>query len=612
MNQTTQIFRTFLLVFVLLGISNFSMAQSKIEPMATGKYDATWQSLKQYSSAPEWYRDAKFGIWAHWGPQCQPEQGDWYARFMYFPGSSQFNWHAANYGSQSIFGFKDIINTWKAESWDPDSLVRLYKRVGAQYFFAMANHHDNLDMYDSKYQPWNTVNVGPKKDIIAGWAAAAQKAGLPFGVSVHAAHAWTWLEPSQDYDGKLTKADGVGKWWEGLDPQDLYAQKHARSTESVNSGTIHSQWDWGDGASIPDIAYLNKFYNRTIDLINKYNPDLIYFDDTALPFCQISDVGLKIAAHMYNKNPNAVIFGKVLTEEQKECMVWDVERGIPDRSQVKPWQTCTCIGDWHYNRSVYNKNGYKSATTVIRMLVDIVSKNGNLLLNIPVRGNGSIDEKELAVLNEIASWMEVNKESIFGTRPWVSFGEGPTADAAKPLSAQGFNEGTSYAGTDIRYTKKDSFLYATALGWPTSGIVNLKNIALSSPYYPGKVKSIKLLGAGELSYIQSISNVAITLPATITSDIALVLKITFDTIYSIADLKSLIAQCATVDSIAKLYTRTTSGSCCPNEVSALEAQLVLAKAITPSSSTAEITAAFTSLQSVYAAFCAKNIRMSSL
>jgi alpha-L-fucosidase len=603
MKTHSLITKLFLPVIILLTGSNLCTAQSKIEPMATGKYDATWQSLKQYSSAPEWYRDAKFGIWAHWGPQCQPEQGDWYARFMYFTGTTQFNWHAANYGNQKTFGFKDVINTWKAESWDPDSLVRLYKRVGAQYFMAMANHHDNLDMYDSKYQPWNTVNVGPKKDIIAGWAAAAKKMGLPFGVSVHAAHAWTWLEPSQDFDGKLTKADGAGKWWEGLDPQDLYAQNHARSTGSTNSGTIHSQWNWGIGASQPDTAYLNKFYNRTVDLLNKYTPDLIYFDDTALPFFQISDVGLKIAAHMYNKNPNAVIFGKVLTDDQKECMVWDVERGIPDRAQAKPWQTCTCIGDWHYNRSVYNNNGYKSASTVIRMLIDIVSKNGNLLLNIPVRGNGTIDEKELAVLNGIAPWMAINNESIYGTRPWASFGEGPTADAVKPLSAQGFNEGTSYSSLDIRYAKKDSFLYATAMGWPTSGIVNLKNIALSSPYYPGKVKSIRLLGSGILAYTQSINNVAITLPATKTSDIALVLKMTFDSNYSITDLEGLIKQCTSIDSIAKLNMGTNSGQYRQDAVSALEAQLTMAKSITASNSVTEIATAFTSLQSVYASFC---------
>jgi alpha-L-fucosidase len=302
---------------------------------------------------------------------------------------------------------------------------------GAQYFFAMANHHDNLDMWNSKYQEWNTVNVGPKKDILAGWAAAAKSNNLPFGLSVHAAHAWSWYETSQrsdkegkfvgiPYDGKLTKADGKGTWWEGLDPQELYAQNHQLSKGSENINTIHSQWNWGNGVSMPSQEYIEKFYNRTIDMINQFNPDLLYFDDTALPFYQISDAGLKIAAHFYNSNMErhngsleAVIFGKVLTEPQKECMVWDVERGAPDKIQDLPWQTCSCIGDWHYNVSIYENNRYKTPADVIKMLVDVVSKNGNLLLNVPIRGDGTIDEKELAVVEGIADWMDINKGKSF-------------------------------------------------------------------------------------------------------------------------------------------------------------------------------------------------------
>jgi len=386
-----------------------------MEPMDSGKFVPTWESLKQYGEAPEWYQDAKFGIWAHWGPQCQPEQGDWFARFMYFAGS-QRNWFTSAYGSATNLGFKEVINSWKAESWQPDSIVKLYKNAGAKYFFALGNHHDNLDLWDSKYQPWNTVNVGPKKDIIDGWEKAAKANGLRFGVSIHASHAWSWYEGSQNYDGNLTAADGAGKWWDGLDPQELYAQNHAHSSGWDNSSTIHSQWNWVSGASIPSKAYCAKFYNRTMDMIKKYNPDLIYFDDTSLPFVSVddagvrstitvSDVGLKIAASYYNKSANVnngkvenVIFGKILNSDEKECEVWDVERGIPDKPQAKHWQTCTCIGDWHYNRSVYNNNSYKSANTVIHMLIDIVSKNGNLLLNIPLRGNGTYDEKELAVI----------------------------------------------------------------------------------------------------------------------------------------------------------------------------------------------------------------------
>lgn len=528
---------------------NALMAQEKYpspvrpgnEPVAKGKFEPTWQSLQQYQ-APEWFRNAKFGIWAHWGPQCQPEQGDWYGRLMYDEGSPQNKWHVANYGPPSKAGFKDVINSWKAEKWDPEKLVALYKRTGAQYFFAMANHHDNLDLWDSKYQEWNSVRVGPKKDIVSGWAKAAKKYGLPFGLSVHASHAWTWYETAQrsdkngpfagiPYDGKLTAADGKGTWWEGLDPQQLYAQNHALSTGSDNITTLWGQWDWNNGASIPSQDYSDKFYNRTMDLINIYNPDLLYFDDTALPLYPASDAGLKIAAHYYNRSMathngklEAVLFGKVLTPDQKKCMVWDVERGAPDNIQSTPWQTCTCIGDWHYSRSVYTNNGYKSAKTVIRTLVDIVSKNGNLLLNIPVRGDGTIDEKEVAILEGIAGWMNINKESIFDTRPWKIFGEGAAADAANPVNAQGFNEGKiQLSEKDIRFTQKGKIVYATVLGEPT-GDISIKSLGNSKA--DKKIKKIRMLGSKEkLSWKQSADSLIIKKPKTLPNSIAVVFEI---------------------------------------------------------------------------------------
>lgn len=508
------------------------------EPMATGKFEPTWQSLQHYE-VPEWFRNAKFGIWAHWGPQCQPEQGDWYARFMYDQKSWQYKWHVANYGHPSKVGFKEVINDWKAENWDPQKLVSLYKRAGAQYFFAMANHHDNLDLWDSKYQEWNSTRVGPKKDILAGWAEAAKKNGLPFGLSVHAAHAWTWMETAQradkggelegiPYDGKLTKEDGKGTWWEGLDPQELYAQNHPLSEGSDNTGRIHSQWGWENGAAIPSQDYCDKFYNRTVEMINRFNPDLLYFDDTALPLYPVSDAGLKIAAHFYNHNMatnngklNAVLFGKVLTDEQKKSLVWDVERGAPDKIQSEAWQTCTCIGDWHYNRSVYEQNRYKSARDVIHMLVDVVSKNGNLLLNIPVRGDGSIDDKSIQVVEDIARWMEINQESIFDTRPWKVFGEGPAAENANPIHAQGFNEGKiKFNFNDIRYNQKGKVLYATVMGVPEGPIVMKKA-------ENKKIKRITLLGSDEkLKWKQEADQLVIQRPTTIPNDIAIVFKIT--------------------------------------------------------------------------------------
>lgn len=512
------------------------------EPVTAGKFAPTWQSLQQYKT-PEWFRNAKFGIWAHWGPQCQPEQGDWFGRFMYNEGGDQYKWFVEHYGHPSKVGFKEIINDWKAQNWDPEKLVALYKRAGAQYFFAMANHHDNLDLWDSKYQEWNSVRVGPKKDIMTGWSKAAKKYGLPFGISVHATHAWTWFETSQrsdtsgpfagiPYDGKLTKADGKGKWWEGLDPQELYAQNHPFSLNSDKDlFALWGQWNWDNGASIPSQAYCEKFYNRTIDLINKYNPDLLYFDDTALPLYPVSDAGLKIAADFYNRNMaahndklEAVLFGKMLTNEQKKCMVWDVERGAPDKIEDLPWQTCTCIGDWHYSKSVYDNNGYKSAATVIHMLVDIVSKNGNLLLNIPVKGDGTIDDKEVAILEKIAAWMDVNKESIFDTRPWKQYGEGPVSDAIKPGKDQSFSEGkVKLSANDIRYNQKGNILYATLLGVPSDNI-SLK--LLGKNKYNGKIKSIEILGSKEkLSWKQSGDSLVITKPKVIPNDIAIVLKI---------------------------------------------------------------------------------------
>jgi alpha-L-fucosidase len=513
------------------------------EPVAAGKFSPTWVSLEQYQ-VPQWFKDAKFGIWASWGPQCEPEQGDWYARNMYREGYPQNVSHVAKYGPPSEFGFKDVINAWKAEKWDPEKLVALYKRAGAQYFFAMGNHHDNLDMWDSKYQSWNSVKVGPKKDIIGGWAKAAKNNGLHFGVSLHAAHAWSWYELSQSadqkgpkagvpYDGKLTKADGQGKWWDGLDPQDLYAQNHVPSVGFTNPNKIHSQWNWGNGASIPDAAYCEKFYNRTVDLINRYNPDLIYFDDTALPLWPVSDAGLKIAAHFYNHNMQqhggkleAVLFGKILTTDQRKTMVWDIERGQSNVIEPEVWQTDTCIGNWHYQRSLYDGNRYKNAKTVIQTLANVVSKNGNLLLNIPVRGDGTIDDKEIAVVEGIAAWMDINKESIFGTHPWKVFGEGPASDGA-PLTAQGFNEGKgkAFSAEDVRFTAKGDTLYAVVLGAPENDLV-FKSLGTAAKLLDKTIGRITLLGSDEkVQWTQSSAALTLKTPGKIPNPSAIVYKI---------------------------------------------------------------------------------------
>lgn len=495
------------------------------EPIAKGPFKPTWESLQNYQT-PEWYRNAKFGMWAHWGPQCQPEHGDWYARGMYEEGSSHYLYHLKKYGHPSKFGFKDVINEWKAENWDPEELVSLYKNAGAQYFMALANHHDNFDLYDSKHQKhWNATKIGPKKDLIGGWAKAAKNNGLPFGVSVHASHAWMWYEPSQladikgefagiPYDGKLTKADGSGKWWDGLDPQELYAQNHELS-KGYN-------WEWKKGIiTTPSKDYCNKYYNRTIDLINKYNPDVVYFDDSQLPLWPVSDVGLRLAAHLYNKSIKeygelrAVVNGKILDENQRKAMVWDIERGQANEIQPLPWQTDTCIGGWHYDRGLYERNGYKTPATVIRTLVDIVSKNGNLMLNIPVRGDGTIDEKERKIVEGIGAWMKLNSESIYGTRPWKMFGEGPAQQKTAKLDGPGFNEGKGKPFTyeDIRFVTKGDVLYATALGWPEDGKLFIKSLKKNSGHFPKEIQKIEWVPTKQsLSFEREENGLTVSLP----------------------------------------------------------------------------------------------------
>jgi len=509
------------------------------ETIAQGPFMPSWESLQNYK-VPEWYRDAKFGIWAHWGPQCQPEHGDWYARIMYIEGSDDYKYHVEKYGHPSKFGFKDVINEWKAENWDPEHLVNLYKNAGAKYFFALANHHDNFDNYDSKYQRWNSTRLGPKKDLIGGWAKAAKNNGLKFGVSVHAAHAWMFYQTAQradkngpfasvPYDGNITKDSGKNTWWEGYDPQELYAQRHPVGLDGGD------QWGWTNGASVPDKKYCERFFNRTIDLINKYDPDLVYFDDTVVPLYPISDVGLRIAAHIYNRNMKrnngkleAIMTGKILNEQQRKCMVWDIERGQSNTIEPLPWQTDTCIGNWHYDRQLFDNKGYKTARTVIHTLIDVVSKNGNLLLNVPVRGDGAIDSEELAVVEGITAWNKLNGECIFGTRPWKIFGEGPATESAKALTAQGFNEGKGkpFSGSDIRFTTKGDILYAIALGLPPDGNAVIKSLSSTSAWYTGSISHIELVGSGKrLDFSRTTDALTIKLSADAAPQVAYGFKI---------------------------------------------------------------------------------------
>ena len=263
-----------------------------------------------------------------------------------------------------------------------------------------------------------------------------------------------------------------------------------------------------------------------MDLINKYAPSVVYFDDTVLPLYPFSDAGLQLTAHLYNKSMaenngrnKMVVTGKVLKDWHKKAIVWDVERGAPDRIQPLPWQTCTCIGSWHYDKRRFYDGTYKTAKEVIQTLVDVVSKNGNLLLSIPVRADGTIDSLEYQVVREIGAWLNVNGESIYGTRPWYQFGEGPSAEAVNPIEEQGFNEGkVKYTSADIRYVTKGKTIYATTLDVPQAGAtVKLKALL--------KAHRVTLLGYGKVAFKSSKQGLSITLPHALPNRIALVMKI---------------------------------------------------------------------------------------
>jgi len=525
-------------------VSRASGAQPGTRPIARGVFKPTWESLLQYR-APDWFRDAKFGIWAHWTAQCVPEQGDWSARQMYIQGHPQYNSHVKQYGHPSKFGFMEIDNLWKAEKWDPQALLELYVKAGAKYFVALANHHDNFDCYNSRHHEWNSVRIGPKKDIVGVWAQAVRRHGLRFGVTNHSAHAWHWFQTAYGYDpegpqagvpydGFLTKEQGKGKWWEGLDPQHLYTgasmalPKGLTSIKEANDWHQQNDRKWTEEAPAGNPEFVNRWFLRCQDLLDKYQPDLLYFDNTELPLGQ---AGLDIAAHFYNSNMKrhhgrleAVLNSKGLQPSHVGAMVLDIERGRADRILPAAWQTDTCIGDWHYRRSTFENHRYKTATQVVHMLADIVSKNGNLLLNVPLRGDGTIDEDEHKVVSEIGSWIQPNGEAIFGTRPFTVFGEG----APDASGTRNFNENRSraYTAEDIRFTSKPDTLYAIALGWPASGKLTIKTLATGSSHYPGDIGRVEMLGAeGALAFTRDPLGLMVSVPNQKPNDNAWVLKI---------------------------------------------------------------------------------------
>lgn len=473
-------------------------------PVADGPYKADWKAISQLYSAPDWWREAKFGAWAHWDPQSMPEKGDWYARGMYQEGLWQYEHHLKNFGHPSEYGYKDICHNWVIDKWNPEELMNLYVEMGARYFMAMGVHHDNFDCWNSAYQPWNSVNVGPKTDIVGTWEKVARKHGLRFGIGFHNTPARTWGQfmtvrytsdkkgPKQGvpYDALQTIADGKSKWWEGMDPVDLY-------------GPIHNI------KNPLQSPFANQFMWRIDDAITKYHPDMIYFDEHA------GDSQIDLGVHMglgflapalianyYNKSlkwnngkMEAVVnlkgvggrynsFGnsQELLPYVDRALVKSSEFVIEPEIMAYPFQTETSITDWHYKTG----QEYMDAAKVVELLMENVSRNGTMLLNLTQHGRGDLDPELIRIAKDVGVWLKINGEAVYGSRPF----ELCTENA-------------------MRFTRNKGYVYATILDWKDSTI--LIKALRSGGCTLGKVTKVELLGSDvPVKFVQNDNGLTVT------------------------------------------------------------------------------------------------------
>ena len=435
------------LQLLAMGIAKLPAADREL-PAADGPFKPNDASLKQYR-CPDWFRDAKLGIWAVWGPEAVPQQGDWYAHRLYDPKDGAYKYHVAHYGHPSKFGFKDVIPLWKAENWDPDRLMELYQKAGAKYFCMIAEHHDNFDCWNSKHQKWNSVNMGPKRDIAGEWQKAARKHGLRFGMTEHLAASWWFYSVAKGAD-KTGPLAGVP--YDGADPRyaDLYWVGNEQPKEQYYCphGPAHIKQIW---------------FDRITDMIDRYHPDLLY-SDSPLPYPD--EFGRKLLAHYYNDSARQHA-GRVeavynCKQDSQGMWVQDLERGVMDKICPAPWQTDTCVGGWYYDVNLAKGHGYKSTATVIQMLVDIVSKNGNLLLNFPPRPDGTLDDDELKILDGMAAWMPDQRRGDLRHAAvedlWRRLAQAPGRHVQRGQPA--------LHGQGHPLHDQGRPLYAIALGWP--------------------------------------------------------------------------------------------------------------------------------------------------
>jgi alpha-L-fucosidase len=478
----------------LLTVAPFVSAQHSTNPASEGPYQPTWESLKNHKD-PSWFLDAKLGIYTHWGPitlatENAPSDMEWYAQQMYLLKHPAFKYHQQKFGDQHKVGYKDVIPQFKAEHFNADEWADIFSRAGAKFAGPVAVHHDNYALWDSKVTRWNSVALGPHRDITGELEKAYRKRGMKFLTTFHHGWAWRYYEPSYAFDA--------------ADPQywDLYAGPH-------------------DKDAPPSERYLDKWLAMVDEAVGKYRPDLIWFDfelDRLIP----SEYQRKMFAHYYNwAAANHMESGVAMKfkEIQQYTGILDYERGREDRIQPYPWLTDTALGPWFHHNAI----PYRTTDDLIDTFVDIVSKNGVLLLNVGPQADGRIPDKAKVMLGQLGDWLKTNGEAIYGTRPWITYGEGPTHNAGGGFSER---KDQPYTAGDIRFTRKGDTLYAIALAWPTTGRLVVKSLAKKDGS-TATVNSVALLGnRGKLAWTQTAEGLVITLPAAKPGDFAFAFRLT--------------------------------------------------------------------------------------
>lgn len=509
-------------------------------PITSGPYEPTWKSIEaNYPGTPEWLRDSKFGIWIHFGPQSAGESGDWYARKMYVEGTPAYENHLKNYGHPSEVGYKEVLRDWNPKKFNPKALVDIYKDAGARFLIIQGVHHDQFDMWDSKYQPWNSTRLGPKRDLIGEWEKAARKAGIRFGLTFHHEYSWWWWQTAFQsdtkgdkkgvpYDGNLTLADGKGKWWEGLDPKYLYGinlREYETVAEAANSRWSPPQAGIFSGHLEYAEWYAKWWALRMMDAVDKYNPDFIYTDGTdQQPFSGSGtgtgykcDAMQRVIADFYNKTLDrrgkVDVFSIVKFRKQTNGTVNTCETGIPENIKTdQAWIAETPVGDWFYG-----PNFVYSSEAVIRYLLEIVARDGAVGVSIPLRPDGSLDEGCVKMLKEVGEWMRINGQGIYGSSAWSVLGEGKDGKLnVLPGGFIGANQANhSFYTTDFRFTVgKDGVIYAWCMTVPKAGD-KLKIVSLGSDAGTGQkqVTSVELLGEkNKIEWKQEADGLSIVYP----------------------------------------------------------------------------------------------------